>query len=398
MNSENARPHLVISGWHGHDNAGDDATLIQFLAEMGRGTDGAERDITVLSELPDRVEEVFGTERVHSTFHFETVGLHGLTHLLKGRWFGHLALLKRSRLFALGGGSLLRDNTTWHNLFRVLDEIWIAKMFGCRVALYAVGVGPFKTRLGRFLIGLSAKRCDLITVREENSKRALTELGVEADRIHVVADPAFCLEPRPVEDSALLERVRSRRTVGFFPSLGFIEDGDDLSHVPSLAAALDTLHERHDLGFVSIPMRVLPDDIDDVHVTELVRAEMRHPEALYVHRTPLSAAEIKWLTGEFEFNLTVRLHALIFSLSLETPCVAVNYEPKVENVLGSFELVDFAIDMDEGLCDGLVRGAERILEDPQSYREHVAARLPEHQASARSTFERMNALLGRSSS
>lgn len=393
-----SRQHLVLSGWHGHDNAGDDATLIQFLVEMGRDLDGEPRSITVLSELPERVRAAFGTELVDSTFHYETVGLHGLTHLLKGRLAGHLRLLRQSALFALGGGSLLRDNTTWHNLFRVLDEIFWARLFGGKVALYAVGVGPFRTRLGKALIGLAARRCDLITVREENSKAALASLGVPPSRIHVVADPAFLLEPEPVTDEELLERASAPGTVGLYPSLGFIEDGADLAQVPRLARALDRLHEDHGLRFVSVPMRVLSDELDDVHVTELVRAEMRHPECLHVHRTPLPARQIKALTAAFTFNLTVRLHALIFSLSLKTPCVAVDYEPKVGNVMGSFELPEYAIAMGEGLEEGLVRASAKLLAEREAYVAHVARRLPQHQASARSTFERMQELLRESGS
>ena len=387
---------IILSGWHGHDNAGDDATLIQFVAELTRGRD--DRNVTVLSELPERVIDAFG---VDSTFHYETVGLHGLTHLLKGRWTKHLALLRGSKLFALGGGSLLRDNTTWHNLFRVVDEIFWARLFGVPVALYAIGVGPFRSWLGKLVIREAAKCCALITVREERSKGLLVGLGIAPERVHVVADPAFLLQARAMEgerakeEAELLELASKPKTVGLFPSLGFIEDGTDLSQVPRLAAGLDALHEEHGLHFVSLPMRVLPDsgEIDDVYVAGLIRDKMRHPDALTIHPRMLRADELKWLTSRFLFNLTIRLHGMIFSLSEKTPVVAIHYEPKVFNVLTSFGLERLSVDMGEGMEERIANVTRDVLTNRDTLVQHIEERLDENERSARRTFELMEEVL-----
>ncbi len=388
--NDSTRSRIVLSGWHGHDNAGDDATLRAFVDEIANH---GERHLTVLSELPQRIEAVFGSEHVSSAPHYETVGLHGLTHLVKGRLGGHLGRLRKCDLFVLGGGSLLRDNTTWHNLFRVVDEIFWARIFGKKVALYAVGIGPIKTRLGGWLIQQAAVRSDVIAVRDEGSRKLLQDLGVDDARIHVVADPGFVLRTQPIEDPELLKRVRTPGTVGFFPSLGFIEDGDDLSEIPRIAKALDELHEKRELTFLSMPMRVLPDEIDDIHVTRLIQKEMRHPQALEVYEKRLGAEQLKWLTGQFELNLTIRLHALIFSLSNGVPAVGIEYEPKVTNLLRDFGLSDCGAPMGEELTAKLVAAVEHVLDSPKDVAAHIQARLPAVKDSAQSCFRLIESLL-----
>ncbi len=380
---------IVLSGWHGHENAGDDATLVQFLRELSPDGDPP---VTVLCEQPERIEATFG---VPSRYHYETVGLHGLTHLLKGRLGAHFSLLRSSRLFALGGGSLMRDNTTWHNLMRVIDELFLARLLGCKTALYAVGVGPFRTRLGRFLIGRAAASCDLVTVRDENSKSLLVGLGLPAERVHVVADPGFLLEAVPVRDEGLLARTRLPGATALFPSLGFIEDGADLSHVAPLARALDALHERRGLVYVSLPMRrtEAAEELDDVHVTELVRREMRHKDALHVHRGALSPGELKWLAGQFPLAITVRLHAMIFALAERTPVVAIGYEPKVRNVLHSFGLSEWLVPQDDRLEAALVERVEQALERSAEIVAHIDGELPSTLTAARRTFELLRELL-----
>lgn len=382
--------NIVISGWYGVDNAGDDAILQQFIAEI---ITHSPANITVLSQHPDRVNVMFGSNRVNAIFHHRIFCSSAPANFIKGILGPYVKRIKKADLFVLGGGGLLRDNTSLRNLCRLLDEILLAKLFGKFVAFYAIGVGPFTTRFGTWLIKQAAKRCDLITVREEKSKRLLEQIGIESDRIYVVADPAFLLDSFPPKDEDLLRAVRTNSFVGLFPALGFINDGKDLSHVPHLAAALDELYERHKLRFMALPMRYVAGEIDDIHVANLIKQAMKHPFALEVYEHYLAPSELKWMTGQFAFNITIRLHAMIFSFGMETPVVAINYEPKVANIISSFGLEDYLVNMDEALQSKLVEAVERCMADIDSCREKIGQQLPKCQESANHTFQLMRQLL-----
>ena len=167
--------NILINGWYGQLNAGDDAILDVFL-EQTRARFNA--DVTVLSETPENIPPALG---VRCLWHPIVFGRGAVSALLAGTTWRHLKEIRKADLFVLGGGGILRDNTTWRNLLRLLDEIWFAKLFGKKIMLYGIGVGPFKTRLGRKLIGASVRMCDLVTVRSERCAQLLREVGVKPE-------------------------------------------------------------------------------------------------------------------------------------------------------------------------------------------------------------------------
>lgn len=380
---KNKSVNIVISGWYGQFNAGDDAILEVFLAESSSRLDA---DVTVLSEAP---EYITASPRVSARFHLIVFSQAMLQTILKGKLFQHLALIWRSDLFVLGGGGLLRDNTNWRNLLRLLDEIWFAKLFGKKAMLYAIGVGPFKSRLGKWLIGYSVKHCDLVTVRSEQCAALLRDIGVDPDRIHVVADPAFLLQAQQPDDPALLKLFEGGRKVGFYPTFALLRWWQDDAHLKRFAAALDALVESEGIEIVAMPMSVLDNGFDDVRTARAIQAAMKHPESMQIYNKRLTAPELKWATSQACMNITVRLHAMIFSLGCDVPVVAINYEPKVGNVFAEFGTPECLVEIDEALASTLFHASRHCLRNLKSY----ATRIRQHRAittaSAAKTFNLM---------
>src|SRR4030095_16569360 len=60
--------------------------------------------------------------------------------------------------------------------------------------LYAVGVGPILTEAGRAFTRAVCDAASVLTVRDDESRQELVDLGVPAERIEVTADPAFAFE------------------------------------------------------------------------------------------------------------------------------------------------------------------------------------------------------------
>lgn len=372
---------IVINGWYGHFNAGDDAILDVFVDQVSARL-GCQID--VMSELPENIPD---SDTVKGIYHPPAYLRGLLSTVVKGNFLQHMRALKSADMFVLGGGGLLRDNTSWHNLLRLLDDIWWAKLLGCKVMLYAIGVGPFKTRLGRYLIGKSASMCDIITVRSIKNAELLQELGIPAERIHVVADPAFLLKSETPKDAGLIKLLAGKKKIGVFPALGLVDDGKDFSYALKFAAALDNLVEKHGLQFVSLPMRVRESGLDDVQLSHRIKSAMRYPEAMEVYEKRLTPAELKWATSQTLLNITVRLHAMIFALGARSPVVAINYEPKVENVFAAFGCPEYLVEMDNHLDIHLTTAVEKALNNLPEYIQKISAALPQNEKSAMRTFE-----------
>lgn len=81
-------------------------------------------------------------------------------------------------------------------------DILIGALLRKPVVIWAHSLGPFRSKWTSWLAKLALERTALITVREETSLGHLQELGVRRPPIHVVADPAFLLEPAPRERAA----------------------------------------------------------------------------------------------------------------------------------------------------------------------------------------------------
>ncbi len=385
--SSSSAAKIVISGWYGMDNPGDDAILQQFLEELADPTTAS---VTVLSERPDRVEACFGNRGVRALFHARLAGRGALGDLLSGRVFKQWALMRRASLFVLGGGGILRDNITRTNLVRQLDEVWMAKLLGIPVGVYAVGAGPYASRFGKWLVRRTMALCDLITVRDPISKQELESIGVPGSRILVVADPAILFEPRPVESGDARGRIERAAAAG---AIGLFVEEDD-TPVQALAEALDRLHAVHGFTFASVPMRC-HQGRDDRMVAAEVQNAMRHPAALERIDATLTPAELKWAAAQFRMNLTVRLHALIFSISSGVPAVAIDYQPKIGNFLNSFDLDEWCVYPDRETTDKIVAKVLACDANLTAYAEHIRATLPERRWSARRTFDLLRALLTR---
>ena len=303
----NTRRGVLICGAYGHGNAGDEAILEAIVREM-RAID-PEMPVTVLSRTPKETAERNGVRALH-TFDFPRF----------------LGVMRRSKLFLNGGGSLIQDVTSSRSLWYYLFTIRAAKRLGCRVLMYGCGIGPvtraFDRRLTRRVLN---KNVDIITLREEDSLAELRAFGVDAPEIVLAADPALTLPAASPEaaDAAL-------RALGVEPGTkcvgvcvrrwpGF------LAKTPVFAAALRHAWEKYGLSpvFLSINHR------SDGEAAERICEKLPAETPRYLLREPMPTSLTIALLSKMELVVSMRLHGLIFSAASGVPLVGVSYDPKV---------------------------------------------------------------------
>ena len=355
----------MVSGWYGHGNSGDEAILIVLLQQLARLNI---HRTYVLTSRPDEVTRIHGHLGATGVRDFEMVGQLGLQNLLRGCLGPKLRLLRGAKVFILGGGSLLRDNTTWRNLWRLVDDVFLARLFGVPVFFYALGIGPFRSWAGKRIIALAARCAQTITVREEASAALLRRLGIKAERITVVTDPAFLLDdmqPDLAENLAGLKEFRSShpRTLFVYPAVSIthppLAPHDD-RHVAALGAGLRRLCQEDGWAVVLVPMWRSGGD-DDLAVSYRIQSAIGPGCAVHVVQAALEPAAIRALTALATLNIAIRLHAMIYAASLGMPSVALNYEPKVSANAEKFDLLDYLVGFGPGCGDQMV-AAVRLLE------------------------------------
>lgn len=161
---------ILISGYYGFDNFGDEAilgVLTKKLKELGA-------NVCVLSKNPGKTSSLYG---VKSIFSFDLIKVFNQ--------------IDKCDVLISGGGSLLQDVTSIKSLFYYLLIINMALFLNKKVIIFAQGIGPINSKFGRFLTKLALKKCTLVTVRDEKSLFLLRGWGINAN---LVCDPLFDLQ------------------------------------------------------------------------------------------------------------------------------------------------------------------------------------------------------------
>ena len=124
---------IVVSGYYGSKNAGDEAMLAAMLEVLGDLD--PKLHITVISADPEDTRKRHGVDAVS--------------------WLGLPAIIRELRqadLLISGGGSLLQNVTSRRSLYYYMGIIFLAFMAGLKVMLYAQGIGPIRGHLPRRLM------------------------------------------------------------------------------------------------------------------------------------------------------------------------------------------------------------------------------------------------------
>lgn len=358
---------VAVSGYYGFNNTGDEAILLAMVSTLKALAQNVE--ITVFSKSPRETSRAYGVKAVN-------------------RWnpFAVGWALLRSDILLSGGGGLLQDVTGVCSIIYYLAVVILARLLGKPVVYYAQGVGPVRTRFGRWLTRLVSNRVDLITVRDQASKDDLIAMGVNRPPLVVTADPVLALSPQQIPagpGEALLARLRS-------DSAGRREGGEGERHAagPDSTEKADAPEKREENGgrrTLGIAIRDWRDHYDykrivavvadrlvregwevilipfhypvDLRACQDVSLLMQEPNLLVQER--LSVETLFSLMGRLDLVLGMRLHALVMACVMRTPCVGISYDPKVERFLET--------------CGQPVAGSVESLDTGRLYRELTGA-------------------------
>ena len=302
---------IVVSGYYGSKNGGDEAMLAAMLEVLREEVDDLQ--VTVISLNPDY------TKRRHNV---DAVPMPDIFSIIKK--------IRAADLLISGGGSLLQNVTSGRSLYYYLAIIFFALIFGRKVMLYAQGIGPIRGALAHKLMNLIVNRVDLITVRDRGSLEELSRLKITRPKIFCTADPVLAIKPVPLEiGEEILSHHAIKKSDGKFIGVAvrhWIGWGRFQSE---LAEALDKIIETTGAKIIFIPMK-FPEDIRSAMSTaELMK------EKCIVFEEEFTTQEILSLVGCMDLLIGVRLHALIFAGVMNVPLLGISYDPKIERFLDS---------------------------------------------------------------
>lgn len=308
--------NLLIAGYHGFGNCGDEAILKAMTTNIRGLADDV--DITALSHNPEFTKNEYGIKSVQRFNVFQV-----------------LSAIGHSDIILSGGGTLLQNGTSTRSLLYYLAIIKIAKLLHKRVMLYANGIGPVTGGFNQKLVSTVINTVDVITLREKLSEADLRSIGVSNPNVSVTADAAFKLESISSADAEkLLEKEgfedRGKARIGVsVRAWSKAKYGED--YISKLAKACDNIADtRKEIIF--IPMQYPK----DIAVSKKVSSMMKNKS--YVLTNRYTPAEMMGIVGRVDVMVSMRLHTLIFAAVKNIPMVGIIYDPKIEYYLKELDM------------------------------------------------------------
>jgi len=309
--------NIIISGYYGFDNIGDEAVLLGLITRIR--TENPSAYITVLSANPKRTEELYGVHAINRN-----------DRIMFSR------MLKDADLFISGGGSLIQDVTSWRSPLYYLYVIYLALKFRVRSVIACQGVGPLRRNFIRKWTKKILNRLTFISLRDEDSAKLLEEIGVTTPQIVVASDPALTLEVTKREriDEWWEQNIDAEnRAFGVaLRDVAGVERGKFLEIIKTTAEKAKEKGEK----LVFIPFF----HEQDAPFMEELTAEAGLEQNSYAFFDLKSATptEMMYLISKLNSLLAIRLHAIIFAAVTKTPTVALSYDPKVKSFCASVDL------------------------------------------------------------
>lgn len=357
----NIDKNVLLSGYYGFDNSGDDAILKAIVKDIKKSDRNV--NITVLSKNPKSTMDTYKVKAV-DRFKFKDV----------------IRAIKSNSLLISGGGSLLQDVTSSRSLWYYLLLMYVAKFYKKKIMVYANGIGPINKNFNRYLTKKILGKVDLITLRDEDSLDYLKAMNVENKKVKVTADPVFTL------DSSKKPRVEKifrdegipleKRYIGI--SVRKWKNTENLEKI--IANTIDYIIEKYGVNVILIPMHH-PEDLEiSLSIQNMVKGLECHTV-----KDKYNVEDIMGIIKELDLIIAMRLHSLIYAATQEIPMVGIVYDPKVRGILNSFniEYMSFVEDLNfadliyniDGAWDNREEIKNNLIQQDEKFKEKALSNI-----------------------
>ena len=293
---------VLISGYYGFHNIGDEAILKSIIIALRQ--EKPDIKITVLSNDVEHTKKTYNVDAIN-------------------RWnIGkiYLELLKSDGLIS-GGGSLLQDVTSSRPIIYYTLIMKLAKLARKPVFIYAQGVGPISEDKNKKAVKKILNKVNYITLRDKESLDLVKSIGVTKD-IEIVPDPVMGFSIEGFESNicdkydglkyiTVSVRDWEKATTNFLEKIAkscdeIVASGTSVVFIP--------MHGEHDYKISKKVVDMMTEKADIFDYSASIEEKI-----LCIKNS--------------ELMIGMRLHALIFAATVNTPMIGISYDPKIDSFL-----------------------------------------------------------------
>lgn len=317
---------LVIAGNYGAHNLGDELILEGILTAIRRIKPAAE--ITVLSEKPQETKNKY---EIYCVKKFPAGFRSFFFRLLDGNFKKTAKAVKECDFFMFGGGGLF-DGTTLKGMIIWAIQAAFAYHYKKPVILYAQSVSSIDSKLKRWIIKKVFGKAVFVSVRDENSKEVLKNI-LQGKQVYTMPDMIFRIENFKKTHASNFQN----KVLICLKKIEWMKE--------ELKDSIVELADNLLRGNVTVEF--LPFAIEDEKYLNEIADKITQKDKIEVHKFTEDKNKISEIFKSVGFVLGMRLHSILMAIICNIPFIAINYNPKVKNLLKLVDLEENLIEPED---------------------------------------------------
>ncbi|MBP7832476.1 MAG: polysaccharide pyruvyl transferase family protein [Candidatus Levybacteria bacterium] len=256
-------------------------------------------------------------------------------------------------ILPVGGGYIngKNDIKSLITLAIQLHTLKIGKLLKKKIILYPQSIGPFGNKLQMNLASNILKQTDAIIAREDETIALLKQMGIIKNIIYKSVDAAFIFNDSLKK--SVIEK-RTKKMIGVTVR-NWLPEAQQTIFEKEVAAFCKYLIDKKHYQVFLIPQVTSPEHNDDDRIPSKRIKNILYDETnLILLEKSYTAAELKGIYKQMNFLIGTRMHSVIFALTENVPCIAIEYEHKTRGIMRDLKLENFVIKIEDVTAKKLI--------------------------------------------
>jgi len=369
---KHSAPKILLLGSNSGNNLGDAAIMSGIMDAISKIMPTTE--FIVPSTKPkftsknyDNLYNVKAVNIMPWTGSLRLLGIPTIYHM----WRSDVALICDGIIF---GKKIFNPFFNW--LITLIFLVPFARLFNCKLVCYSCGIGPFPSKVSKVFARYLINSCDLVIMRENDSKKLAEEIGVRKN-ITITGDAAFI---NPVSASERAVEIAKKEGLDLsIPWFGVnvtkyidswlskneqVKDKSEFIHV--LANAINqakikisktSLSGDKDTRANSLNGENDPNNAKSILETVIFSTHPMDKEfcdklaqlvsGKVIHNGEYLSHDIQALMRRCKLFMGMRFHSLVLASAVEAPIIGLIYAPKVRGYMRLLDSEDLAFELAE---------------------------------------------------
>lgn len=317
--------------------------------------------------------------------------------------------LKQIDVLVWGGGSIIQDQSSILYILHQSALPYIAYLLKKKIFCFAVGIGPLKTSLGKFLAKFILNKCHKIVVREKFALATLKDIKVNKPDIKITEDPAVLLPKlHTKQNDNIVIGINCREWFHYSHSILpiFLKKKLQKNKINTQQIKLEkkleniclaTIKKYKEVKFVFVPMYYGGYQEDEKVVKRLIdKIKEKYPKIkTSIISKPEPIEEIKRQISQCSLFIGVRLHSLILSSTEGVPIIALNYLPKGKEYLARLGLEKFSHDVANFDENKIIKNIDYLIQNNKVVRQTIKTNIEPLRKNSKQSFVELDNFIKR---